>query len=365
MKTMLLLLGALVCAPLYASHAQSFAATPATDLATGFYLGQYEGGLYAGGSNDMDPGHSADGLAAVGRIASPMVALCIGMSNQDRECGKLVADWLKDASASPQRFNHSTLTIKNGATGEANTCMWSTAYGPVNGCKSPLGKANQYDRVLALLNQSGLTEAQVQVLMVQNADNFPTASLPSATADAYTLEAGLASMIRAAKVRYPNAQLAFLTSRIYAGYAAKTVANPEPYAYESFFAVKWLIQAQVTQIATGVIDPVAGDLSYSVAPWLGWGPYTWASGDIPRADGMVWCNGQAAPDPCNGAQDFIADRMHENTAGEEKVSLLWQQELSSSPFAAPWFTAPAVDPVDLRAKPKHTPWWKSLLRHLF
>ena len=47
-----------------------------------------------------------------------------------------------------------------------------------------------------------------------------------------------------AKSRYPNLRLAYLSSRIYAGYA-QTALNPEPYAYESGFSVKWLIERQL------------------------------------------------------------------------------------------------------------------------
>ncbi len=36
------------------------------------------------------------------------------------------------------------------------------------------------------------------------------------------------------KKRFPNLRIAYLSSRIYAGYA-KSALNPEPYAYESGF----------------------------------------------------------------------------------------------------------------------------------
>ena len=42
------------------------------------------------------------------------------------------------------------------------------------------------------------------------------------------------------------------------------------------------MQAQIAQLAGGPIDPVAGDLSLSVAPVLAWGAYLWDR-DAPRS----------------------------------------------------------------------------------
>ena len=43
------------------------------------------------------------------------------------------------------------------------------------------------------------------------------------------------------KQRYPNLRLTYLSSRIYGGYAGGML-NPEPYAYEGAFTMRWLIQ---------------------------------------------------------------------------------------------------------------------------
>lgn len=51
----------------------------------------------------------------------------------------------------------------------------------------------------------------------------------------------------------PNLQQVFISSRIYAGYAT-TALNPEPYAYETGFSVKWLIEAQLRQLQKGTVD---------------------------------------------------------------------------------------------------------------
>ncbi len=45
--------------------------------------------------------------------------------------------------------------------------------------------------------------------------------------------------------RFPNLRIAYVSSQTYGGYAT-TPLNPEPFAYESGFAVKWLIADQIS-----------------------------------------------------------------------------------------------------------------------
>src|SRR5436190_1257934 len=90
-------------------------------------------------------------------------------------------------------------------------------------------------------------------------------------AAAQQLQGLLGQIVRNLRVRYPNVQLCFVSSRTYAGYATTTL-NPEPYAYESGFAVQWLIAQQAAGDPLLNCDPAAGPV---VAPWLGWGPYLW------------------------------------------------------------------------------------------
>src|SRR5262249_21295695 len=147
--------------------------------------------------------------------------------------------------------NHTTLKIVNGAMGNQTAPNWDE---PTD--------AN-YDRVRdVMLAREGLTEAQVQVAWVKVANGGPTHALPDDNADAFLLVTQMGNIVRSLKTRYPNLKMVFLSSRIYAGYATTTL-NPEPYAYESGFAVKWLIEAQIDQMAQGhVVNTLAGDLDY-------------------------------------------------------------------------------------------------------
>jgi hypothetical protein len=309
---------------------------PISDLGTGLYLGRFQGGLYPAGANLPPAAHHDEGLARaralapLGRNGRPqgdgkVVLLSIGMSNTTQEfcsqSGLAPCDsWtFRGRAARDARVDRTALVLVNGARGGQVADSWD----------SP-GEAN-YDRVRdTWLTPLGLSEAQVQAAWVKVANAGPTVALPAAGADAYALLASMGRIARALQARYPNLQLAFFSSRIYAGYAA-TGLNPEPYAYESGFAVKWLVEAQIEQMAGGGVDPLAGDLDWSgTAPWIGWGPYLWADGLRPRRNGLLW-----------RCSDFQSDGTHPARSGESKVGQQLLRFFLSSPYSAPWFRAGA------------------------
>lgn len=309
---------------------------PIDDLRTGCYLG-FQGGLYPDGSDSLPATHRTAGLAAAARI-QPLgvdglpsangryVLVSIGMSNTTQEfCSDggqpgscQTVSFMGQAAADPA-VNHSTLVIVNGAAGGKSAPFWTSPTLP------------DYDRIRdSWLGPLGLSEKQVQIAWVKVANPQPVRSLPDAASDAYVLEGQIGQIARALEVRYPNLRQVFLSSRIYAGYAT-TALNPEPYAYESGFAVKWAIESQIAEMAGRSADARAGSLRYDdgTAPWMAWGPYPWAAGMNARSDGLVWVRG-----------DFNAsDGTHPATGARQKVGAMLVAFFKSSPAAECWFVA--------------------------
>jgi hypothetical protein len=306
-------------------------AVPLTDLAAGTYLG-FQGGLYPGGEAAPPADHLAAGLEHAARIrpldregrpdsGGKYVLVSIGMSNTAQEfCGPLGSDcgagtFVAQALIDPA-VEQSGLAIVNGAQGGQDASDWDAP------------GERTYDRVRdEALAPWGVSELQVQIAWIKQAHARPSVSLPSPAADAYALERDLGEIVRSLAVRYPNLALVFVSSRTYAGYATTTL-NPEPYAYESGFAVKWLIEAQIHQARTGEVDPVAGDLDPERFPWIGWGPYLWTVGMEGRSDGLTWEPG-----------DVQADGTHPSSSGERKVGELLLEFFAGSPVAGCWFLA--------------------------
>ena len=305
---------------------------PITQLST--YYG-IKGGLYQGISNIPPASHDSAARARRNAIKpldvngddSPfgkLVLLSIGTGNASEEwCSKTTrppcGSWtFMGRAALDPTVNRNTLVIVNGAIDTLDAAAWTSAASPL------------YDRIkVARLAPLGLSENQVQIVWLKLADAPPTVSLPSDSADAYVLEARLGGTLRALKTRYPNLQLAFISSRSYGGYSTGTW-NPEPYAYEEGFAVKWLIDSQVEEMRGQPANPLAGTLNYAkkAAPLALWGPYLWADGATPRADGLVWQR-----------TDFEEDGLHPSQAGESKVGQLLLDFFKSSPYTRCWFLA--------------------------
>lgn len=274
----------------------AIAATPLTDLAASRYQGR-QGGLYPGGRNTPSPAYRAKGLAAARQVVpvqGRIVLLSIGMSNTSQEF-----ESFRRLAAGATGLNPK-LAIVNGAQGGQDAERIHRSDAPY------------WSGVDARLSAAGATPAQVQVVWLKQAIAGERRAFP---AGAGALRSRLHSIVSALRGRFPNLRLVYLSSRTYAGYAT-TGLNPEPFAYESGFAVKWAVQDRIE-------GKVAG-------PWLGWGPYLWTNGTRGRRDGLVWECGDAA-----------ADGTHPSPRGQQKVAALLLDFFRRDPTARTWFLAPS------------------------
>lgn len=302
---------------------------PLTDFTSETYNGNHPGGLWEDGSNNPPTDHAAGGLRRAGLIRpldangrpSPRGRIAF-VSVGDDETSRIFRAFT--AMAPPQ----SHVTFVNGASPGFDAQKWIWWF------HEPY---NAIDRTLAA---EGLTPQQVQVAWVELSTAFPVAQpLPIQDSDAYRLKGAFASTLRALKIRYPNLQVAYLSSRVYAGYAT-TMRNPEPYAYESAFSVRWVVSGQATLMRTGFLwDSRIGDVDYErgQAPWVTWGPYLWANGTSPRSDGLTW-----------ERTDFASDGETLSEAGAQKAGRLLLNFLAAEPTARNWFHVPPARPRAVR-----------------
>lgn len=297
---------------------------PLTEMGNGLYKGQ-TGGLYGRGLNTPPEGHFKAAQAQTTLILprdaqgnpSPtgrIVLISLGMSNTTQEFSvfKKIAD--ADPNKSPK------VTIVDCAQGGMAARQW--AYPDV---VVKQNRPSPWDVMDQRLQAAGVAAAQVQVVWLKQAQIGP-AQLGEFPAHAESLRNDVATILRQLKTRFPNLWIAYLSSRIYAGYAA-TPLNPEPYAYESAFSVRWLIESQVANDPNLNYDPARGAVK---TPLLLWGPYLWADGTRARqGDGLVWTRADLGP-----------DGTHPSPAGRQKVADLLLKFFQTDTNTKSWFLKP-------------------------
>ena len=134
------------------------------------------------------------------------------------------------------------------------------------------------------------------------------------------------SIVEILRTKFPQLKLIYVSSRTYGGYSEMDLSL-EPIAYESAFAVKWLIEERINHP-----NP---DRSI---PWVSWGPYLWADGLTPRGDGLLW-----------ERSDFEPDGVHPSAQGALKVGTKLFEFFESDPSAQPLVLLPAALAFPLRS----------------
>jgi hypothetical protein len=165
-----------------------------------------------------------------------------------------------------------------------------------------------------------LNPGQLKMLGVKDYESPLRQGFPRGTR---TLQGELKTIVRTFPRFFPNVKMVFLSSRTYGGWALRE-GNREPFSYETGYAVKWLIEQQIHGDKELNYDSANGDVK---APWLSWGPYLWANGDVKRKDGFSF-----------QLDDFREnDRMHHSPQGQKKIGMLLLGYFKSDPIARTWF----------------------------
>jgi hypothetical protein len=274
------------------------------------YKGE-DGGLYGGGLNEPPKAHQAAALEASRKITpldaagkpskdGKIVFISLGMSNTAGEfmTFKEIAD--RDPQKSPD------VVVVNCAIGGAGVSSWAK---PGSGT---------WQKVAERLKEANVTAEQVQAAWIKHAEPGPS---PDSAPLQYArkVKDDLAASLAITRNTFPNLRVAYLSSRIYGGYNIAGVrrVNPEPFAYETAFSVRWVIQDQINAEKKGKID----------GPVLLWGPYLWADGVTPRkSDKLVW-----------ERKDLSEDGVHPSKSGRDKVANLLLEFLKSDATARGWF----------------------------
>lgn len=293
------------------------------DLGNGLYNGQV-GGLYPNGTDTRPAGMetAAENIAsqimpldAQGRInttSGKIVLISIGMSNANLEWDSGPAAFEPLANADPSK--NPKLAIVNGAQSGVDASGWANP------------SSSAWSVAIGRLQAAGLTADQVQVVWLKEAEAYPEqygGFLPAAQ----KLQSDLEAIARNLKSKFPNVKIAYLSSRTHA--FTTMGLNPEPYAFESGFAVKWTIQDQLNGSGNLNWDSTKGAV---VAPLLSWGSYLWANGTGPRSDGFTWTT-----------NDVQGDLTHPSNSGIAKIGQMLLAFFKTDPTSTPWFLrAPAA-----------------------
>ncbi len=308
--------------PPQAEGKSSMDLVPLTDM-TGKdkYKGE-EGGLYGAGKNRPPKAHQEAAERELARIRpldakgapakdGKIVLISVGMSNTTQEFSmfKKIADSDKDKSPD--------VVVVDCAQGGRDIADWVD--------KDSKRYPTVWPTVKKRLDEAGVTGEQVQVVWIKQARRVPSqyGEFPKHVEE---FQSHLVRLLGVLKQQFPNLRIAYLSSRIYAGYAV-TALNPEPYAYENAFTIRGVIRRQMKGDEKLNCDPARGQVH---SPLLLWGPYLWANGIKGRkTDGLIYKR-----------EDFRADGTHpSDDSGRKKVAQQLLTFFKTDPNARTWFAA--------------------------
>ena len=270
-------------------EADSSGLIPLNDLGAGFYEG-FQGGLYPFGANSENPAstHYKKGKSTAKNL-KPLDTL--GNINFDNGAivmagfGPSIPGQLIDEFVPIVRDTLDNKYYTNPCFDAINLCVGGKGLDYATGDQS-----NKYwNGVVDKVYEKGYHPLQVQVGWMYFNDKYdsllPPATFPE-SADAVTDL--LVEYVHLMMDQFPNMKILFVSGRHYGGFADTTLDQypviTEPSSYWNNFSVKWLIERQITG------DPALKFYGAGIeAPFITWGPYYWADGNIPRTtDGRLY-----------------------------------------------------------------------------
>lgn len=298
----------------------SIGETPLTEMGDATYQG-FEGGLYPGGANSIPDDHQELGLMLASHIGpldqsgEPAVDGKIGLAGVGVSTTGDIWEAFMPLVAQESEVNPQVVLVNGRVSGH-----------PISSWLQPTDFP--WGHLLAQTSAAGLTPAQVQVAWVMLPDRH--LAPPPFPEREMIYRDQLQIVLRLLKETFPNLIIAYVSSHHYAGYGTGNVTEPGT-GYEHGFGVKWAIESQILGQGDINPDPREGALT---APWIAWGPYMWADGLSPRADGLTF--------ECS---DYGRDGTHPSDAGALELATMLLQFFMSEPTATPWFLGAGVEPA--------------------
>jgi PKD domain len=294
-----------------------------------------QGGLYPNGTNNRPAAHLNAGmqiatnlkpLNASGQVDDSngkIVMVSVGMSNTTMEWA--IGDKMTHDSTEAFKYRATNdlalnrhIVIIDCAQSGRDVVHWSSLSDPT--------WTTAIQRVTnTIVDGQHITPNQVQIAWVKLALANPSTYGPFPI-HVQQFQNYLEMAVRNIKTVFPNVKMAFVSTRTRSYSNSVTDLSPEPYAYETGFGVKWMIQKQINgDPSLRFSGPVA------VAPYLSWGPYFWIDGLNRRSDGAIW-----------NCDDLVSDFTHPSSSGVDKVSSQLLAFFKTDPTATPWYLKKTV-----------------------
>lgn len=277
---------------------QAQTSIPLPQLLGSSYLGE-PGGLYPE-SNEPPAGYLDEAVSSLEQD-SQIVLLCLGMSAMQNMCSGYI-------NGSYPGVTPGLIAI-NGAIGSKQQ-NWESASHFV------------WDRGVQMLTQQGLNESQVDIVIYHNTFGGESRPFPEWVLAENGLRASLQITMDIIAERYPNTKLILVTSRYHAFYAPPDSKSPEPWAYESAWAYKYLIEDRI-------------NCAVDCGPPVAWFAYLWDS-SWPQS----W---------------YVSDGIHLSNEGRAAAGAIWDNFLRTSPYTTSWYLSGPAPTATPTAVPGVTP----------